>query len=293
MLVEAVTHALRPFGRALEAVPSARFALETALFDLLGQRSGRSVAACLGGTGAYDRVPVNALLVAPPVETLAERAAALAAEGYSALKIKLKAADEEGFARELDALLEVRARLPLPYEIRLDPNAAWPEEDARRRLLALAPIAPSFVEQPVAADALHRLGACAVPWAADESLVDPQMVDRLASSRGCAAFVIKPAVLGGLVRARALAVRAQEAGIDVVVTHFFDGPFALAAAAELALSLPRAPLACGLAAHGDLAVFSASFGGVAIPQLAERFAVRSSGGPGLGVHSTWSCEGHG
>ena len=293
VLVEAVTEALRPCGLALDAAPAARFALETALFDLLGQRLGVSVATCLGGTGAYDRVPVNALLVSPPVETLAERAAALAAEGFSALKIKLRAVDEAGFAREVSALRDVRARLPLPYEIRLDPNAAWSIEDARRRLEALAPVAPRFVEQPVAADRLHRLGEGAVPWAADESLVDPEMVDRLLSARGCAAFVIKPAVLGGLVRARALAVRAAERGIDVVVTHFFDGPFALAAAAELALSLPRPPLACGLSAHGDLAAFAASFGGVSVPQLAERVAVRSSGGPGLGVRSTWECEGHG
>ncbi|MFT3770861.1 MAG: enolase C-terminal domain-like protein [Minicystis sp.] len=291
-IVEAIGAALRPMGRALDDVPAARFALETAIFDLIGQRLGVSVAACLGGEAAYASVPVNALLVAPPVETLADRAAAVAAEGYEAIKIKLRAADDAGFSREVEALRAVRARLPLPYEIRLDPNAAWSEEEARRRMEALAPIAPRFVEQPMAADRLHRLGACAVPWAADESLVDPSMVERLLSARGCAAFVIKPHVLGGLLRAREIAVQAQERGIEVVVTHFFDGPFAMAAACEVAMSLPRAPLSCGLAAHEMLAGFAANFGGVEIPQLAERGVVRSSG-PGLGVRSTWVCDGHG
>lgn len=288
---DAIASALKPVSGALAAAPSARLAIETALLDLLAQRRGTSVAALLGGSGE-GTVPVNALLVAPPVETLAERAEALAQEGYGAIKIKLRANDDQGFERELGALREVRARLPLPFELRLDPNGAWPIDVARRRLEALAPIAPRYVEQPVAANELHRLGACAVPWAADESLVDPDMVPRLLSSRGCAAFVLKPAVLGGVLRARELATTAQDRGIDVVVTHLFDGPFALGAACELALSLPRPPLACGLAPHGDLARFAANYRGIEIPQLVEPGVVRSSGGPGLGVRFTWVCQGH-
>lgn len=280
---EQVSAALRPLGRALDEVPAARFALETALFDLIGQRRGLSIAESLGGPAAYASVPVNALLLAPPLDTLVERAAAVAAAGFSALKIKLRAPDESGFARELAALREVRARLPLPFELRLDPNAAWSEDEARRRLDALVPIAPRFVEQPVAADRLHLLGVCAVPWAADESLVHPELIERLLGSRGCAAFVLKPPVLGGLLRARELALRAQERGIGVVVTHFFDGPCALAAACELALSLPEPPLACGLAPHGELDAWRGSCGGIDVPQLHEPGVIRSSGRPGLGV----------
>jgi o-succinylbenzoate synthase len=283
---DAIATALARLGRSLDAVPSARFALETALLDLIAQRRGLSVAACLGGPPRYELVPVNALLLPDPLSTLADRAAALAVRGFRAIKVKLRARDEAGFARELQALGEVRERLPLPFELRLDPNAAWDEDLARRRLAALVPIAPSFVEQPVAADRLHRLGECALPWAADESLADPTLVEALLSSRGCAAFVLKPAVLGGLLRARELALRAQERGIAVVVTHFFDGPVAMAAACELALSLPHPPLACGLAPHDALSAFAPAGSGLDVPQLALPCAVRSSGGPGLRVTST-------
>jgi L-alanine-DL-glutamate epimerase-like enolase superfamily enzyme len=281
--LDAVAAALARSGEDLDAVPSARLALETAILDRIAARRGLSVAACLGGPPAYESVPVNALLVAAPPETLAERAAALASRGFPAIKIKLRAADEAGFAHELAALREVRDRLPLPFEIRLDPNAAWSLDLARRRLTALAAIAPSYVEQPVAAAELHRLGACAVPWAADESLARPELVEALLSARGCAAFVLKPALLGGLARARALALRAQERGIEVVVTHLFDGPRSMAAAAELALSFPRRPLACGLAWHPALEAWIALSGGLDVPQLERVGEVRSSGGPGLGV----------
>jgi L-alanine-DL-glutamate epimerase-like enolase superfamily enzyme len=280
---EAISAALARFGRDLDAVPAARLALETALFDLVGLRRGLSLAACLGGPPSPARVPVNGLLLAPPEETLADRAAALAARGYSTLKIKLRARDEAGFLRELAALREVRDHLPLPVEIRLDPNAAWSLEEARVRLRALAVIAPAFVEQPVEATLLHRLGECAVPWAADESLLIPELIQPLLSARGCAAFVLKPALLGGLDRARALALQAQARGIDVVVTHLFDGPHSMAAAAELAVSLPRPPLACGLDRHDALEAWIADYGGLDIPQLAAPGWIQSSGGPGLGV----------
>lgn len=286
--IDAISRALAGVAAALDAAPSARFAIEAALCDLIAQRRATSVAAILGG-GAYDRVATNALLVAPPVETLADRAEALARSGFSAIKIKLRAASEEGFERELGALREVRERLPFPYDLRLDPNGAWSLDEAARRLDALAPIAPRYVEQPVAARDLHRLGERAVPWAADESLAIPALVPALLSSRGCAAFVLKPAALGGIFAARDLALRAQDHGLDVVVTHFFDGPFAVAAACELALSLPRPPIACGLAPHEELA----RFGAFAIPQLDEPCFARSSGGPGLGVRSIAGREGDG
>lgn len=282
--LEAVRTAMSCFDPELDATPSARFALETALFDLQGQRAGLSVAACLGGRADIirTRVPVNGLLLASPVETLADRAVALAARGYSVLKIKLRARDERGFLRELAALGEVRERLPPPFEIRLDPNAAWSLDEAHARLVALASVAPAFVEQPVPPTLLHRLEEHSVPWAADESLALPELVGPLLAAPGCAAFVLKPSILGGLERARALAKRAQARGIGIVVTHLFDGPYSMAAAAELAVSLPQRPLACGLDRHDALEAWSAGEG-LVIPQLSEPGWIRSSGGPGLGV----------
>jgi o-succinylbenzoate synthase len=269
---------------ALDGVPAARFALETALFDLVGQRRGQSVATCLGGqTASATTIPVNALLSMDD-PNVPGRALELARAGFVAVKIKLRARDEAGFARELSLLREVRALLPLPYDLRVDPNGAWSLDEAKRRLEALAPIAPRYVEQPVADSVLPELGECALPWAADESLARPELVDALLASRGCAAFILKPGFLGGLVRARDLAIRAAARGIDAVVTHAFDGPFAMAAACELALSLPRAPLPSGLAAHRDLAAFLEEHR-VFVPQLARRIEVVSSGRSGLGLQT--------
>ena len=275
----AITTAFAPILADLVATPSARFALETALLDLVARRRGISIAALLAGGSAARETATNALLIAEPPDALADRATALAALGFAAIKIKLRARDEAGFDRELTALHEVRRRLPLPFEIRLDPNAAWRLDEARRRLQALAPIAPRYVEQPVFPDALVDLGRCDVPWAADESLANLTDLPQLLGDPGCGALVLKPAILGSLLVARDLAIQARAHGKDAVVTHLFDGPIALASAAELALSLPAPALAAGLDPHDRLGDWPP----VVVPQLARRGRVIAAKTPGLGL----------
>lgn len=277
----AVRRALAPLDPALRELPAARFALETALLDLAGQRLGLPLAACLGGPRPYADVAVNGLVTAAgDAVALVEAARALAARGLRSVKVKLRARDEAGFAAELAALAALRREVAPPggLEIRLDANGAWTEDEARRRLAALAPIAPRFVEQPVAPALLDRLGPAAVPWAADESLGLPHLPERLLEAPGCVAFVLKPAALG-LLRAHEIGCLAQSRGLDVVVTHFFDGPIGLAAACELALGLPRPPLACGLDAHAGLSAWPP----LPVPQRRGEALVAPSGRPGLGI----------
>jgi L-alanine-DL-glutamate epimerase-like enolase superfamily enzyme len=279
--VAAVRRALAPLAPALDGVPAARFAIETALLDLLGQRLGQSIAMGLGGPRPYAEVQVNGLLAADAgPEALVRGAHALVARGLRSLKVKLRSRDEAAFEAELAALAALRREVAGPGEIelRLDANGAWTEDQARRRLQALAPLAPRFVEQPVAPDRLDGLGPCAVPWAADESLGVPGMPERLLEAAACAVFVLKPAALG-LLRAHEIGVRAQARGLDVVVTHLFDGPIGLAAACELALSLPRPPLACGLDAHAGLAAWPE----VPVPQRRRDGLITAAGRPGLGI----------
>ncbi len=276
-----VERALAPVEHLLHAAPSARFAIETALLDRVARRRGVPLRVAIGGPRSYDRVAVNGLVKADlaPAE-LCARAEAIAARPVAAIKIKLRARDDAGFARELAGLARLRAALP-HVEIRLDPNAAWTPDQAIDRLAALAPIRPRYVEQPVARGELARLGPTPVPIAADESLADPAEAEAIFEADACAVYVVKPAIVGGLLRALAIAARAQALGRDVVVTHAFDGPVGFAAACELALALPREPLACGLDPAGVLAPADAA----RLPQLAVAGAVIGVAAPGLGLRS--------
>lgn len=228
---------------ALAAVrsPSARFAAETALLDLAGRQLGRSVAALLGREEPDRRVPLAAL-----VDDAIEAATAVA-RGVRALKVKVG----RDLERDLARLCTIRAAVGADVALRVDANRAFARDEAPAWLAALAALAPEYVEEP--APGFAGLSPSPVPLAADESLLDERRWPEIAAA--CRVVVLKPAALGGLFCALELAARAAEAGLDVVISHLFDGPVALAACAELALALPRPPRACGLAPHAGLAAW--------------------------------------
>lgn len=272
-----------PLIPALDAYPEARFAFETALCDLLARRSGVSVATFLGGQ-AQAAVVRSAL-----ISTLEEAHAAVR-RGITTLKIKVGAAqssDQESQKeadKELLFLKQLRDELGHSVTLRLDANGVYPPDRARARLQDFAKYQVALIEQPTSVAALATLGVCAIPWAADESLSDfpcdaaSDPYAALLHAPGCAAFVIKPA-LHGLRAARKLALRAQAQGLGVIVTHLFDGPVALAASCELALSLPLAPLPCGLDRHAGLSAWPS----VEIAQHRQAaHLITPSGGVGLG-----------
>jgi o-succinylbenzoate synthase len=247
----AVARALEPHARVLGPAPSARFALETALFALIAERRGLSVAEVLGGPRPYAAIALNGLTRMSAATGSADLVAAcrtLLEQGFAAIKIKLpKEGDDATFDRARRALAGLREAMP-ELELRVDVNAGWSPSVAVARLAALEPLRLRYVEQPVAPADVACLHGSRVPWAADESLERPDVdAAALLGIGRCAAFVLKPTCVGGLLRARELAEVALARGADVVVTHAFEGPIARAAARQLALSFSRPPLACGLA----------------------------------------------
>jgi L-alanine-DL-glutamate epimerase-like enolase superfamily enzyme len=246
--IDAIDEKLNEFTFALDSAPASRFALETALLAILSVRKKNSVAELLGGK-SNARVPINGVVGANgSMTTWLREATAILERGIRVIKVKMGRTDD--FDREHAALRELRSFLPGSIELRLDANGAFGER-ARERLAALADLKPTYVEEPTHGAALAALGTCALPWAADESLADRALVDPLLDASACAAVVLKPALLGGVLYSRKIAIRARARNLGVVVTHLFDGNVAHAAACELALSL-EAPLACGLDAHSGL-----------------------------------------
>lgn len=267
-----------PWVRALPG--SARFAVETALCDLVARRRGVPLHVLLAGRSASVFVPVNAYVGAALDAGLLDATTDALVRGVTTVKVKLTGADDD-FAREVEALVALRRALPGAWRLRLDLNGAWSLAAATpERFAALARCNPEFVEQPVTVGQLRSLGWRPIPWAIDESLENARDLAFALKRRqagGCCAAVIKPAV-HGLLGALDLGRRAHAVGLGVVVTHLFDGPVALAAACELALSLP-APWACGLDRHGGLAAWPA----LAVAQREDPRFITPARGPGLGL----------
>ncbi|MBM4382872.1 MAG: o-succinylbenzoate synthase [Deltaproteobacteria bacterium] len=262
-------------SRQIAGPPLARAALECALLDLAARECGVPLAASLAKSSARQAVPVNALLSARAPHEVAREAERLAASGYRSFKLKVGAAP---LAEDVARVAVLREAIGAQARLRLDANGGWTEVEASAALTALARFAPEYVEEPVAnIEACARLRARAlVPIALDEGAGDVDTISHALALRACDVLVLKPALLGGPRSARAVAARAGDAGVDVVVTSFLDSAIGVAAALHCATTLPLGERACGLATGALLARDLAT-----LP--VEGGVMRLPAGDGLGV----------
>ena len=255
-------------ANAAPASPAARFAIETALLDMAARATGRSLGRVLTASPALA-VPINALV------TSATDALAAVGRGVACVKVKAQGPWEAARLR----VAEIRDAAP-EAALRVDGNQSWPDAELALRLADMAALGVEYVEEPTAGLAARLRAPMVCPLALDESLAQDDVEHWLGAalaSGAVAALVLKPVFLGGLSRCLALARRARDAGVDVVVTHSFDGPIATAAACELALALaPRR--AVGLDRHVGLAPWS----GVDVPHLAASVIIDQRR-PGIGI----------
>jgi o-succinylbenzoate synthase len=269
-------------GERLRDLPAARHALETALWDLAARRAGQPIWALLareaGPAAAPSLLPLAVVLDDPALDI--ERARSAAAGGVRTLKLKL---GRTPFADELEAARALRRELGRAIELRFDVNGAWSLADARSHLRELASVRPELVEESVPLADLVELVDPGVPLALDESLqhtASASALDAVVARCPIAALVLKPMTLGGFSRCLELARWARSRGVDVIVSHVYDGPVALAAAAHLALAVGSPIRAAGLAPHAGLGAWPA----LDVP-LVRAAHVIADDGPGLGVRA--------
>ena len=235
--------------------PSARFAVETALLDLIGQQREVPLATLLGLLPPKPR-PVALLVHADEPAAVREAVHRGVEAGFSTFKVKVGAPGR--FASDRARLEAAKDALPPEGRLRADANRGFDDPAFPARLDALAPLGLEWLEEPAPARRIVTAGSMAVPVALDESLADEResaATARLCADGRVAAVVLKPAVLGGLFAALQTARQAGRFGVPSVVSHLFDGPIAYAAYAALACALePLHPcdFAHGLGPHGGL-----------------------------------------
>lgn len=259
--------------------PSARFAVETALRDLIARRAGRPLLAARAERAARS-ILIGSLLD----DAFLERARSAVTRGARGLKLKARGHD---LGEETRRLAELRGAITETTRLRLDLNGSLDLEGARAALRAYAEHAVELCEEPCGGDALLSLGREATPWFADESALDPERLGRLLEHPGCAGLVLKPTLVGGISRTLERARAARARGKHAIVTHAFEGPVALAAHAALALVL-GGELGHGLDRHAGLSGFP-RLELDAVPERAPLEIVATSrAGLGVSVEGAWA-----
>jgi o-succinylbenzoate synthase len=250
----------------------ARCAALTALMDLRGRRAaaeGRSAAA------SGEPVRCNATLVAGEPAAVAEDALGWAAEGFSTFKLKLGTGDDAGQVRAVREALGPEAR------IRVDANAAWDVDTAKRTLRELEGLDVELAEQPVATleEAAEVAAATSIPIAGDESVECRADAEQAIALGACDFAGVKLSKVGGPEEAIAVAEV-----LPSYLSSALDGPVGIAAAAQVAQTLRESAAAGALdLAHGlaTQRLFSSTVAAVEC-ELRDGM-LHLPPGPGLGV----------
>jgi galactonate dehydratase len=223
--------------------------VELALWDLIGKACGQPVYRLIGGRA---RAKVEAYAngwyggCRAPAE-FAQRAAAVAARGYRALKFdpfatawKTLSRDEETAAL---AIVEAVAKAVGPsIGLMIEFHGRLGTSEAIRFIRRLSPYNIVWCEEPVAPEALDLLkevkDASTLPISAGERLYTLADFARLTGSRACDVVQMDIAHCGGIAVAKKIAALAAAADIGVS-PHCSIGPVAFAAAIHFAWSTPN------------------------------------------------------
>lgn len=210
----------------------AKCAVETALFDALGQRTGLPVSQLLGGR-VRESLPVAWTLASgDTAKDIDEAERMLAQRRHNIFKLKI---GRRAVADDVAHVAAIKKALGDRAAVRVDVNMAWSELQAQHGLAALADAGCELAEQPVAnAEALARLkGRYPIAIMADESLTGPASAFALARVAGADVFAVKIEQSGGLRAAQQVAAIADAAGIALYGGTMLEGAVGTVASAHV------------------------------------------------------------
>ena len=260
----AVEDIMQHLEKLIRLNPSAKAAVNMALYDLVGKLMGVPLYKLLGLNPKHT--PRTSFTIG--IDTPAEMAKkALLAKDYPVLKIKV------GTKHDLEIIKAIRD--VTSAVIRVDANAGWTPKEAIKMINALAPYNIEFVEQPVVAHDLAGLKLIhdnvPLPIMADESCVALEDIPRLA---GCVDGInLKLMKSNGITQVLKMIHTARAHNLRVMLGCMIESSLAISAAAHLSPLVDYADL------DGNLLIDNDPYRGVKV----EHGKLMLSDEPGLGV----------
>ena len=217
---ELVHHLVKP------EAPSVRFALESSLLDLVGNKHPVD----------FKPIPINGLIWMGDFNFMKKQVDEKVAEGYRCIKIKIGALE---FERECALLEYIRKSFDQDIVLRVDANGAFTAANAVARLKHLSRFKLHSIEQPVK-PGQHKLlqSLCTdplVPVALDEELIgitDPVQQEALLNFVKPQYIVLKPTLLGGFYMTDRWIKLAERRGIGWWITSALESNVGLNAIAR-------------------------------------------------------------
>ena len=202
--------------------PTAKGAIDMALWDVLGQSAGMPVSALLGGYS--DRMRVSHMVgFATAAEMVAEAERVRDTYGITTFKVKV---GRRPYRLDVAACRALREQLGEDVELYVDGNRGWTASESARALREMADLDLLFAEELCPADdVLGRRWLVAqspIPFIADESATTPAEVTREILGGSATAISIKTARTGFTGSQRVLH-QCEGLGLEVVMGNQIDG----------------------------------------------------------------------
>lgn len=277
-------------GLDIQQIQHAYSGAEIALWDVVGQQLNKPIyrlLAEMSGTSstAHPKLPYASVLFGDTPEATYRIAARLREQGYRAAKFGWGPMGKFGEANDIALVRAAREGMGTEAQIMIDAGVVWESdhETAYQRAEAFSQFSPTWLEEPLAPDAVEAYGALtrrnpSVRIAAGEGSNTYRMAEDIIVHGGVEFVQIDAGRIGGILPSFQVRQLAEEHGIQYV-NHTFKSHLSLAAAFHVFATNPDFNLLEYPAAGSELSQ----------RLVAEPFEVESDGMvrikdlPGLGV----------
>ncbi len=277
-------------GLDIQQIQHAYSGAEIALWDVIGQQLGKPIyrlLAEMSGTPdvAHPKLPYASVLFGDTPEATYHIAVRLREQGYRAAKFGWGPMGKFGEANDIALVRAAREGMEPDAKIMIDAGVVWGTdyETAYNRAEAFAEFSPTWLEEPLAPDAIDAYGSLtekqpSVPIAAGEGSSVYRMAEDLIVNGGIQFVQIDAGRIGGIMPSFQVRQLAEQHGIQYV-NHTFKSHLSLASSLHVFATNP----------DFDLLEYPAAGSELSQSVVVEPFPVESDGTvrvkelPGLGV----------
>ena len=228
--------------------PSIEFAVETALLGIKNYNPFKLFESPFyAGIG----IEINGLVWMNNTEQMLIDALQKIEEGFTCIKFKVGSQDFDEECRMFERIRKIAS--PNQIEIRLDANGAFTDDDVRQKLNDLKRFEIHSIEQPVKPGQQELMqeicAVSAIPIALDEELIGVSVADKgavLLKLIKPTYIILKPTLLGGLVKSNNWIKHANNLGVGWWATSALESNIGLNAIAQWSSTYqPKIPQGLG------------------------------------------------